>query len=144
MQRENTRGRYNVHGSREVKDGHSTTGCRLGDQSASRRGYAAIWLVAWHRCCHDDENRALPVWSVFRHRTKGYGWIGCRTMFLPKPKCMYSTCTVKKSWATPLISFDFASKDPFFFLLKLSIFFFFYIDFFTIIGEMNTSSKSQS
>lgn len=58
-----------VLGSREVKDGHSTTGCRLGSQSASRAGLEGLWLVAWHPCCHDDGNQVLPVWSVSRRRS---------------------------------------------------------------------------
>lgn len=56
-------------GSREVKDGHSTTGCRLGSQSASRAELEGLWLVAWHPCCHDDGNQVLPVWSVSRRRS---------------------------------------------------------------------------
>lgn len=58
-----------VLGSREVKDGHSTTGCRLGSQSASRAELKGLWLVAWHPCCHDDGNQVLPVWSVSRRRS---------------------------------------------------------------------------
>lgn len=57
-----------VHGTIEVKDGHSTTGSGPANQSGSRTGPGGLRLAARSPCCHDDGNQVLAVRSVSRRQ----------------------------------------------------------------------------